>query len=125
MNKFIDSMIYIKSFEQKCVIIKVWMTETTYGHNWSRPIVISNSTVYEHICLENIKKIYKPDGKYYDQQKYQAIIEVSNVSTPEGLTENNPLVPGPYVTVKNPNARKSLHQFLKILMSNRKLLSAA
>ena len=30
---------------------------------------LSNSSMYEHICLENIKKLYKSAGKCDDQQK--------------------------------------------------------
>ena len=43
------------------------------------------------------------------------IIEAYMVSTSEGFTENRPLSPGPYVTVKNPSARKLLHQFTELL----------
>ena len=37
------------------------------------------------------------------------------VSTPEGLTENSPLSPGPSMTVKNPSAMITLHQFSEVL----------
>ena len=30
---------------------------------------LSNSAMYEHICLENIKKLYKSSGKFDDQQQ--------------------------------------------------------
>ena len=36
---------------------------------------LRNSTLYEHICLENIKKLYKTTGKCEDQQKYKVMIE--------------------------------------------------
>ena len=36
---------------------------------------LSNSALYEHICLENIKKLYKNAGKYEDRQQYKAMIE--------------------------------------------------
>ena len=31
--------------------------------------------MYEHRCLENIKKLYKTAVKYDDQQQYKDIIE--------------------------------------------------
>ena len=37
------------------------------------------------------------------------------VSTPEGFTENIPMSPSQYMTVKNPSAIKYLHQFLDTL----------
>ena len=61
--------------------------------------------MYEHICLENIKKIFKNSVKYDDQQKYNSILESEMVSTPEGFTDNIPMSTLPLVTVKNPSAR--------------------
>ena len=52
---------------------------------------LSNSTMYEHRCLENIKKLYKSAGKCHYQHQYKAIIEASIVSTPEGGTEKSPM----------------------------------
>ena len=42
---------------------------------------LSNSVMYEHICLENINKLYKTADKCGDKQRYQAILEASMVST--------------------------------------------
>ena len=36
---------------------------------------LSNSAMYEHRCLENIKKLYKSDSKCDNQQQYKAILE--------------------------------------------------
>ena len=36
---------------------------------------LSNSALYEHICMENSKKLYKSSGKYYDQKQYKSFIE--------------------------------------------------
>ena len=44
---------------------------------------LSNSSLHEHICLENTKILYKYSSKCYDQQNYKAIIESAMVSTPE------------------------------------------
>ena len=76
---------------------------------------LSNNAMYEHMCLENIKKIYKIADKYDNHQPYKAIIEAEMVSTPEGGTDNITIFPSQSVTVKIPSARKSLHQFLEAL----------
>ena len=47
--------------------------------------LLSNSDLYEHRCLENIKKLYKSAGKCDDQHQSKSIIEAAMVSTPEGL----------------------------------------
>ena len=36
---------------------------------------LSNSSMYEHRCLENIKELCKTSGKCDDKQQYKAIIE--------------------------------------------------
>ena len=54
-------------------------------------------------------------GKCDDQQKCKAIIEATIVSTTEGFIDNSPISSGPYVPVKQPNARKSFCQFSETL----------
>ena len=54
-----------------------------------------------HICIENINKLYKYSGKCDYQQQYKAILEAEMVSTPEVLTDNSPIQPGPFVTIKS------------------------
>ena len=41
---------------------------------------LSNSALYEQKCSENIKKLYKYDGKCDIKQPYKAIIGTSMVS---------------------------------------------
>ena len=36
---------------------------------------LSNNSMYEHICLESIKKLYTSAGEFDDQQQFKAIIE--------------------------------------------------
>ena len=72
---------------------------------------LSNSVMYKHRCLENIKKLYRTTGKCDDQQQYKAILETAIVSTPEEFTDNSPMSPSQSVTVKKPSARKPLRQF--------------
>ena len=42
------------------------------------------------------------------------------VSNTQGFTDNSPISPGPYVTTKNPSARKPLHKFTEVLNSKKK-----
>ena len=48
-----------------------------------------SSAMYEHRCLEDIKKLYKSVGKSEYQQQYKAILGEDIVSTPEGFTDNS------------------------------------
>ena len=76
---------------------------------------LSNSSLYENICLENIKKLYKSYVKFDDQHQHKAIIETSMVFTPKGFTDNSPISSGQYVPSKQPSARKFLSQFIETL----------
>ena len=67
--------------------------------------------MYEHICLENVKKLYKSAVKCDDQQQYKAIIEAEMVYDPKVFTDNTPISHSQSVTVKNTIAGKSLRQF--------------
>ena len=67
--------------------------------------------MYEHIFMENINNLYKSSGNFDNQQQYKSIIEAYMVSTPEVFAENTHMPPCPYATVKNPSARKPLHQY--------------
>ena len=51
----------------------------TIGINQS----LRNIALFEHICLQNIKKLYKHALKCDDQQQFKDILEASMVSTPE------------------------------------------
>ena len=44
---------------------------------------LSNNTIYEQKCLENIKTLYKQAGKFDDYQKCKDILEADMVSNPE------------------------------------------
>ena len=67
MTEVIDYILSIDTFEQKCVVLKgvfqsPWLKDNvnTIGIDPS----LSNNAIYEHKCLENIKKLYKQAGKY-------------------------------------------------------------
>ena len=76
---------------------------------------LSNSDLYEHRCLKNIKNLYKTAGKFQYQQQYKEMIEVEFVSTSEVFTNKSTTKPNPSVSTKNPSSRKSLHQFTETL----------
>ena len=44
---------------------------------------LSNSDLFEHPYLQNIKKLYKHYGKSYEQQQFKDILEAAMVYTPE------------------------------------------
>ena len=65
---------------------------------------LSNNALYEHKCLQNIKKLYKHAGKCDDQQQFKDILETDMVSTPEGFTDNSPIFPMKLTPVNKPSA---------------------
>ena len=66
--------------------------------------------MYYHICLGNIKNLYKYAAKFDNKQQYVYIIDACIVSTPKGLTENIPTSIRTSVTINKPSTRKPLHQ---------------
>ena len=85
MNKTIDSILYIFTSEQKCVVIK-GMLQSPRLENHMKTIVIyqslSNMPSVEHKCLNNVRNIYQYAGKCDDQQNLKDIIYADMVSTP-------------------------------------------
>ena len=79
--------------------------------------------MYEHKCLENIKKIYKQSGKCDDQQQFKDILEAAMVSTPEGFTNNSPISPMKSTPVKKPSAKKSMCMFTNSLEVKNKMIT--
>ena len=71
--------------------------------------------MYEHRCLENIKRLYISTGKYDYQHKYKAILEAEMVYTSERFTDNIPMLLGTSVIFKNPITRKQLCIFTEVL----------
>ena len=76
---------------------------------------LSNNDVYEHKCIENIKKLYKQAIKCDYQKQFKDILEAAMVSNPEIFTKNSPISPMTSKPVKKPRAQKSLCLFTKIL----------
>ena len=94
MTKFIYLIIDIESFEQKCVILRGLLQSyqpkqymVTIGIDQS----LSNSTMYSHRCMENIKKLYTSAGKCDNQQQYKDNLEAAVLSTHDRFTENSPV----------------------------------
>ena len=71
--------------------------------------------MYEHICIDNIKKIYKQAGKCDDQHQIKAILETAMICTPKGFTDNSPMLSITSVTVTQHNTTKLL--FKKTVLS--------
>ena len=118
ITKVIDYVFYIDTFEPKCAVIKGMLQSLglkyhvqTIGFYQS----LINNALYEHKCLENIKKLYKQAGNFDDQQKFKDILGGAMVSTPEGLTNDSPISPMTSTLVKKPYAQKSLCLFTNIL----------
>ena len=79
--------------------------------------------MYEDICLENIKKLYKSSSKYNDQQKYKSILEAEIVFTLEELSENTPMDVGMLGNMKNPGEINPSSEYVELLDVTKKLLS--
>ena len=71
--------------------------------------------MYEHIFLENTKKLYKYTGKCDDQHQYKAILESEIFSNPEEFTDKSPVSLDQSEPVKNTSASKSLYLFSSVL----------
>ena len=76
---------------------------------------LRKNALYEHKCLENMKKLYKQAGKCDYQQPFKDILEDAIVSTPGGFTDDSPISPMTSTSVKKPSARKPLCIFTNIL----------
>ena len=119
----IDFVLSIDKFEQQYVVLKGMLQSPRLKDHVQTIDIhpsLSNNAIYEHKCLENIKKLYKQAGKCDDQQQLKYILEAAMVSTPEGFTFNSPICPMNPKTFKKPSAQKSLCMFTNILYVNKK-----
>ena len=107
LNKAIDSILSIDTFEQQCVVIKC-MFQSLSLEDHMKIIGIDRSSFtmssFEHICMNNIKKIYQHAGKCDNQQHLKDILEAYLLSTPKGFTYNIPNVHMPSTPVNKPSA---------------------
>ena len=96
MNKVIDYVLSVVTFEQQCVVLKGVLQSLrlkyqvqTIGIDQS----LCNNAIYEQKYLENIKTLYKQAGNCDCYQQFKDILEVAMVSTPSGFTNNSPISP--------------------------------
>ena len=123
MTKVIDYFLSIDTFEQQFFLLKGMLQSLRIKYHVQNIGIdpsLRNNTIYEHKCLENIKKLYKQAGKCDDQQKFKDIIEAAMVSTPEGFTNNSPISPMTSTPTKKLSAQKSLCLFTNIFEVKRK-----
>ena len=86
MTKFIDSILYVETFEQKFDLLKgVLQSPRLKDHIKTIGIdqSVRNMDSFEHICFNNTKKIYQRAVKCDDQQNFKDIIEDDRVSNTE------------------------------------------
>ena len=85
INKAIDSILSIDTFEKQCVVIK-FMLQSSHLEDHMKTIGIdqtsSTRSSFEHICMNNIKKIYQHAGKCDNQKNLKVIIDAVILSTP-------------------------------------------
>ena len=114
----IDYVLSIDTFEQKCVVLKGMLQSLRLKYHVQTIFIdpsLSNSTIYEHNCLENINKLYKQAGECDDQKQFKYILEAAMISIPEGFTDNIPVYPRTSTPVKKPSDQKSLCMFTNVL----------
>ena len=78
MNEVIDCVISIDTFEQQCVMFKGMLQSPRIKYHMKTIGIyqsLINSALFEHICLQNIKKLYKHAGKCDDQKQLKYIFE--------------------------------------------------
>ena len=118
LNKAIDSVLSIDTFEQQCVVIQcILQSSRLEDHIKNIGIYKSSFTQssFEHKCMNNIKKIYQPAFKCDDQQNLKDILEAAILSTTEGIIDKSPNAHMKSTPVKKPKAGKSLCLFTTIL----------
>ena len=93
MNKAIDYILYIDTFEQQCVVIKVMLQSPRLEYHMKIIGInqsLSNMYSFEHKILNNIENIYQHAGKCDGQQNLKDILDADIVSTPEEITYEVP-----------------------------------
>ena len=108
----------INIFEKLCDVLKGMLQSPRlkdHVNNIGIDQSLINNAIFEHKCLQNIKKVYKHASKCDNQKQFKDILEVAMVSTPEGFTNNSPISPMTPTPVKKQSARKSLCLFNTII----------
>ena len=84
ITKVIYCALLIYIFEQQCVVLKGMLQSKRIKYHMKTIGIdqsLRNSALFEHICLQNIKNLYKHTGKCDNQQQLKDIIEDAMVST--------------------------------------------
>ena len=126
MTKMIDSVIPIDKFEQQFVALKGMLQSPRLKYHVKTIGIyqsLSNNALYEHKCIQNIKKLYKHAVKCDNQQQFKDVLEAAMVSTPEGFNDNIPIYTTTSIPVKKPSVKKSLCLFTKNVDVKNKLLA--
>ena len=114
----IDYVLSVDKFEHQFVVLKGMLQPPRlkyHVHTIGIHSSLSNNAMYEHKCLQNIKKIYKQAGKCDGKQQFKDILEADMVSTHKGLNNNSPISPMISTLLKKSRAKKSLYLFTYIL----------
>ena len=78
LTEVVDLILDIYFFEHQCVIIKGLLQSELLEQHIVTVLLnqsLSNSSMYEHKCLENIKKLHKSNGTCDYQLQYKASLE--------------------------------------------------
>ena len=96
MTNVVDYFLSIDTFEEQRVMLKVMLQLPRlkyHVHTIGIDQSLRKNALYEHKCLQNIKNLYKHDGKCDDQHPFKYILEDDMISTTEGFTNNSPISP--------------------------------
>ena len=107
MTNVIDFVLSIDTFEQQYIVLKDMLQSPRLKDHVHTIVIdpsLSNNAIYEKKCLENIKKLYKQDGKCDGQQQFKDILEAAMVYTPEVFNNNSNIYPMTSTTVKKPSS---------------------
>ena len=84
MNKSIEYILSVDTFEQRCVVIKGMLQLPRLEDHMNTTVIdqsLSNRYSVEHKVLNNIKNIYQRAGKCDDQQNLKDILDSNMVYT--------------------------------------------
>ena len=76
----IDCVVSIDAFEKQGVVLKVMSQSPRLRDNVKNIGIdqsLSNSALFEHICLQSIKKLYKHTGKCDYQKQLKDILDAA------------------------------------------------
>ena len=85
MNKSIDYIFYIGTFEQKCVLIEGMLQSLRLEDHMNTIGIyqaLRNRPSVEHNFFNNIKNIYQHAGKCDDKKNLKDILDAGMVSNP-------------------------------------------